>query len=350
MAIYGKDMTFGMFMLNSVPPWKTAHQELKDELEQIVLGDELGFHSAWVAEHNARVYGVVSSAPVYLAAAAAKTKQIKLGTAVVRLPLYNPLKLAEDLALVDVVSDGRLYVGVGKGYDDLEFAAYNEDYSQRDEKYLESLKVLKNAFQNDRVTHKGKYYDIQDVPTYPRPVQQPTPPFFVMISSSDSSVVKAAEQGHSIILGQFPDWNNTRHKIDLYRKTALAAGYSEEYVNEAIARSGKLFNFYVAEDTQQAIDEYEKGLMWYMDTRDNRGMFGFSYERQSYEYFLNHKSVIVGSPEKVTADIKQFREETGLNHMICWFNCGGQPQDKVLHSMRLFAKEVMPHFENSMTV
>ena len=345
MSQLGQGMTFGVFMLNSVPPWKSPAEELKDELEQIKVADELGFHSVWVAEHNARRYGIVSSAQVYLAAAAAQTKKIKLGTAVVRLPLHHPLKLAEDLALIDVISDGRLYIGVGKGYDPLEFAAYNVDFNERDEMYKESLDLLKNALENQFVTHRGKYYNVNNVETFPKPVQKPMPPIFVMISRSDSSVINAAKQGHSIILGQFSDWDDCKRKIELYRETAISAGYSKEYVEEAIARSGKLFNLYCAEDTRQAQDEYEKGVMWYMGVRDNRSMFGFSRETQPYEYYLNHRSVIVGSPEKVTKDLQEFREHTGLNHVICWFNCGGQPQQQTLKSMKLFAEQVMPHFE-----
>ena len=103
------NMKFGLFFLNSVAPWKTDAEELRDGLEQIKVADELGFDSAWIAEHNARKYGVVSSTAVYMAAAASQTKQIKLGSAVSRLPLHHPLQVAEDMALVDVISDGRLY-------------------------------------------------------------------------------------------------------------------------------------------------------------------------------------------------------------------------------------------------
>lgn len=346
MTAAGNGMTFGLFLLNSVPPWKTDRAEILDGLEQIKLADELGFHSAWIAEHNARVYGVVTSAPVYLAAAAAQTKRIRLGSAVVRLPLYNPVKLAEELSFVDVVSNGRLYIGVGKGYDDLEFAAYNVDYNQRDEMYLEALDILKTALNNERVSYSGKYYNVQDIHTYPRPVQKPTPPIFVMVSRNDSSIVNAAKQGHSFILGG-RDYEDANRKIRIYRETALAAGYSDEYVDETVARSGKLVNVYVAETTEQAIQEYEQGLMWYMDARQNRGQFGFSYEKQSYDYYVMHGNVIIGSPEKVTEGIKEFKRKTGMNHIVCWFNCGGQPQEQVLRSLRLFAREVMPHFEHA---
>jgi alkanesulfonate monooxygenase SsuD/methylene tetrahydromethanopterin reductase-like flavin-dependent oxidoreductase (luciferase family) len=168
-----KKMSFGLFFLNSVSPWKTDAEEIRNGLEQIRLADELGFESAWVAEHNARSYGVVTSASVYLAAAAAQTKNIKLGTAVARLPLHHPLQLAEELNLVDVISNGRLYVGVGKGYDPLEFSAYNIDYEERHEKFTESLDILKAALNQPVVSYSGKFFNFNDISVYPRPVQSP---------------------------------------------------------------------------------------------------------------------------------------------------------------------------------
>ncbi|RNF39805.1 LLM class flavin-dependent oxidoreductase [Planococcus salinus] len=345
MTELGKDMTFGLFYLNSVAPWKTDAEELRNGLDQIKLADELGYHAAWIAEHNARAYGVVSSTAVYLSAAAAMTKNIKLGSAVSRLPLHHPLKLAEDMALVDVISDGRLYLGVGKGYDKLEYDAYNEDFDERHDKYLESLDIVTTALQNDVVTYSGKFYDIQDIKVYPRPVQESGPPIFVMVSGNDNSIINAAKQGHSFMLGGIKN-DDTKHKIALYKSSALESGLSQEYVDDAVARSGKLLFCHVAETTEQAQAEYKHGLEWYMSERDNRPTFGvISRERGiDYDSFLKSENTLVGSPEKVIADIERYKEETGLNNIILWMNIGGQPQEQVLKSMKLFSEQVMPHF------
>lgn len=351
MAVLGKDMTFGLFFLNSVAPWKTDAEELRDGLEQIKAADKLGFHSAWIAEHNARLYGVVSSTSVYLAAAAAQTSKIKLGSAVSRLPLHHPLQLAEDMALVDVISDGRLYLGVGKGYDALEFEAYNIDFEDRHDKYLESLDILTTALKNPRVTYSGKFYDIKDIPVYPRPVQPSGPPIFVMVSGNDQSMVNAAKQGHSFVLGGITN-DDTNHKIQLYKRTALESGLSEEYVSNAVARSGKLLFCHVAETTEQAQEEYRQGLEWYMSERDNRPTFGVVKREKhlDYDQFLQSDNAIIGSPEKVIEDIQNYKEVTGLNNTILWMNIGGQPQQQVLKSMELFSEKVLPHFneKNSM--
>ena len=345
MTTQGK-MNFGLFFLNSISPWKTDAEELKDGLEQIREADKLGYDAAWVAEHNARSYGVVTSASVYLAAAAAQTTKIKLGTAVVRLPLHHPLQVAEELNLVDIVSDGRLYIGVGKGYDILEFEAYNIDFEDRHDRFTESLEVLKAALTQKVVSHAGKYFNFSDIPVYPRPVQQPGPPIFVMVSGNDGTIINAAKEGYSFFFGGLRH-SDVLNKLALYRETALTAGYTAEQVEERIGRSGKLMFVYVAETTEQAQREYGEGLEWYMSVRDNRPTFS-SADRDrnlTYEQFLSHENTIVGSPEKVTADINHFREKTGMNNMICWMNIGGQRQHNVLKSMRLFSEQVMPHFQ-----
>jgi alkanesulfonate monooxygenase SsuD/methylene tetrahydromethanopterin reductase-like flavin-dependent oxidoreductase (luciferase family) len=345
MAVLGKDMTFGLFFLNSVAPWKTDAEELRNGLDQIKLADELGFHSAWIAEHNARAYGVVSSTAVYLSAAAAMTKNIKLGSAVSRLPLHHPLQLAEDMALVDVISDGRLYLGVGKGYDKLEFDAYNADFEDRHDRYLESLDILTTALQNPTVNYSGKFFDIKDIPVYPRPIQNPRPPIFVMVSGNDASMINAAKQGHSFVLGGIKN-DDTKHKIGLYREHALDSGLPQEYVEEAVARSGKLLFCFVGETTEEAQEDYRQGLEWYMSERDNRPTFGvISRDREvDYDSFLQSENTLVGSPEKVIKDIERYKQETGLNNIILWMNIGGQQQEKVEKSMKLFSEKVMPHF------
>jgi alkanesulfonate monooxygenase SsuD/methylene tetrahydromethanopterin reductase-like flavin-dependent oxidoreductase (luciferase family) len=339
------EMSFGLFFLNSKSPFKSEAEELRNGLEQIKAGDEFGFHSAWIAEHNARDYGVVTSSTVYLAAAAAQTKRIRLGSAVARLPLHHPMQLAEEMTLVDVISNGRLYVGVGKGYDKLEFEAYNVDFDDRHAKFEESLDVLKAALYNPRISYSGKFFNFEDIPIYPRPIQQPGPPVFVMVSQNDASIINAAKDGYSFVLGGIKN-DDTLHKIDLYRQTALAAGYSEEFVNEAMARSGKLLFVYCAETTEQAYEEYKEGLMWYMSERDNRPVFGVVQRDKvlDYDAFLQSENAIIGSPEKVRKDIEKFQKETGLNNIICWMNIGGQPNDRVINSMKLFSEEVIPYF------
>ncbi|HLF70780.1 MAG TPA: LLM class flavin-dependent oxidoreductase [Dehalococcoidia bacterium] len=338
-------MNFGTFHLYSLPPWSTASEVVNGELEQARWSEDLGFSEAWLAEHNGRVYGIVGSLSITAAALAATTKRIRIGAAVTRLPLHHPLQTAEDLALVDVLSNGRFDWGIGKGYDPLEFESYGVDFDEREERWAEALDIVLRTWRDGRIQHEGKFWQIPETELFPKPVQKPHPPVYLMVTKSDESVLYAAKRLYPVIFGQGPDWDDAKRKVQLYRSTALEAGHSTEAIDAVASRFAQLKQVHLAQDTQTARDEYEKGLMWYFATSANRGMYGFNQEPQPYDYYLHHRSVILGTPEAVGDQIEEFRDYTGINNIVCWFNCGGQPSDQVRRSMALFAEKVMPRFQ-----
>ncbi len=339
-----KPMSFSTFHLYSLPPWMTEEEMVHNEIEQAVWLEQLGFEEAWLAEHNARAYGVVGSLQITAAALAARTTRIRIGAAVTRLPLHHPLHTAEDLALVDVISGGRFDWGIGKGYDPLEFSTYGVPFEERDGRWEEALEIVLMAWRDGRVAYEGKYWNIPETEVFPKTVQKPHPPVFLMVTQSDSSVVFAAKRLLPVIFGQGPDWDNAKGKMELYRETARRAGFTEEAIGKAVSRIAQLKQVHVAPTTKQARDEYEKGLMWYFSISANRGMFGFNIEPQPYDYYLNHRSVILGTAEQVADQMEQYRDYTGINNIVCWFNCGGQPHGQVRRSMESFAEKVTPRF------
>ena len=160
-------MKFGTFHLYSQPPWFTEQEMISQELEQARWLEDLGFDEAWLAEHNARVYGIVGSLQITAAALAATTKRIRIGAAVTRLPLHHPLHTAEDLALVDVLSNGRFDWGFGKGYDPLEFETYGVDFEEREGRWEEALDIVLRAWRDGRIAHKGKFWTIPETELFP---------------------------------------------------------------------------------------------------------------------------------------------------------------------------------------
>jgi alkanesulfonate monooxygenase SsuD/methylene tetrahydromethanopterin reductase-like flavin-dependent oxidoreductase (luciferase family) len=338
-------MGFSTFHLFSLPEWMTDQEVITSEIEQGQWLEELGFDEAWLAEHNARVYGIVGSLQITAAALAATTKRIRIGAAVTRLPLHHPLHTAEDLALVDVLSNGRFDWGIGKGYDPLEFETYGIPFEERDERWEEALEIVLTAWREGRICHEGQYWTIPETELFPKPVQRPHPPVFLMVTQSDSSAVFAGRRLLPIILGQGPDWDNAKYKLDLYRRSAEEAGHSKADIEATMGRIAQLKQIHVAPTTAQARDEYEHGMMWYFATSANRGMFGFNKEPQPYDYYLNHRSTILGTAEQVSDQIEEYRAYTGINNIVCWFNCGGQPRDQVRRSMETFAERVMPRFQ-----
>src|SRR5688572_1605666 len=217
-------MGFGTFHLFSRPEWMSDSDVVQAELDQGRWSEELGFDEAWFAEHNGRVYGIAGSLQVTMAALAATTKRIRVGAAVTRLPLHHPLHTAEDLALVDVLSEGRFDWGIGKGYDPLEFASYDVDFNERDERWEEALEIILTAWRDGRIAYEGKHWTIPETELFPKPIQRPHPPAFLMVTRSDDSVIFAAKRLFPVIFGQWPDWDDVKSKVDLYRMTAREAG------------------------------------------------------------------------------------------------------------------------------
>ena len=336
---------FGSFHLFSLPDTKSDRDVVRDEVEEGQWLDELGFDEVWLGEHNARVYGMVGSLQVPAAALAATTKRLRIGASVTRLPLHHPLHTAEDLALVDVISNGRFDWGIGKGYDPHEFETYGVPFEERDARWQEALDIVFSAWRDGRICHEGTYWTIPETELFPKPIQRPHPPAFLMVTRSDESVCFAARRLLPVILGQWPDWDDARHKLELYRTTALEAGHSPEQIDAVMTRFGQLRQVHVASTYEQAKEEYRDGLMWYFATRNNRGMFGFSHQPQPYDYYLQHRSTMLGTPDQVADQIAEYREYTGVNNIICWFNCGGQPHQQVRRAMELFAAKVMPRLQ-----
>ncbi|WP_029089432.1 LLM class flavin-dependent oxidoreductase [Brevibacterium album] len=340
---------FGIFCLTNVPDWTTEREAVHKNLEQIRLADELGFEEAWVAEHNARQYGIISSSQVLLAACAGTTKNIRLGSGVTRLPMNHPLKLAEDFSLLDVISDGRLNFGIGKAYDLLEFQAYDIDPDERDERYQETFDIIMEGWRNGRISYQGKHFRVPgrgeqatEIQLMPMPLQKPHPPVFVMVSQTEASLRNAAREGFAFVLGQMPTWEDMARLVNIYREEARDAGRSYDEIDELVARSSQLKAIHVSDDRATAAREYEQGLMWYLSILSNRAKVGLGLNELSFQDYLDKGAIILGSSDDVAQQLEDYKKATGIGGLVGWFDAGSQPQEQVLRSMTKFAQEVRP--------
>ena len=340
---------FGIFLLTNVPEWSNDHEAVHKNLAQIKAADELGYEYAWVAEHNARRYGIIASAQLLLAAAASTTQNIRLGSGVSRLPMHHPLRLAEDYALVDVLSNGRLDFGIGKAYDLLEFQSYDIPATERDERYEEIFEIVMQAWKTGHVKYKGKHFQVpgegdqaESIELFPKPVQKPHPPVYVMVSESEDSLRGAARQGFSFVLGQRPSRDDVKRLVELYRVEGRTAGHSFDDIDANIARAAQLKAIHVSDDFATAKAEYEKGYMWYVNILSNRAKVGLGIRDLSYDEYIQNESIIMGSSDDVAEKLADFTSYTGLGGMVGWFDAGSQPQEQVLRSMKKFAEEVRP--------
>lgn len=340
---------FGIFLLTNVPEWSTDTEAIHKNVEQIKHADALGFEHAWVAEHNGRRYGIIASVQLILAAASTVTTNIRLGAAVSRLPMHHPLKLAEDYALVDVLSNGRVDFGIGKAYDPLEFQAYGIPMSERDERYEEIFEIVMQAWNTGQVKYHGKHYQvpgpgdvIESVELHPKPIQDPHPPVYVMVSQTEESLRNAARRGFSFVLGQLPTWDEVKRLIGVYREEARGAGFSYDEIDAIVARASQLKAIHVSDDFATARSEYEKGYMWYVNILSNRAKVGLGIKEYAYDEYIENKAIIIGSADDVAEQLSKFHKQTGIGGLVGWFDAGSQPQEQVLRSMSLFADRVRP--------
>jgi alkanesulfonate monooxygenase SsuD/methylene tetrahydromethanopterin reductase-like flavin-dependent oxidoreductase (luciferase family) len=252
------------------------------------------------------------------------------------------LTLAQNLAFVDQLSNGRLDWGIGKGYDSFEFTTYGVPFEEREERWEEVLDAVLTMWKTGRSGYEGKFTQCADAPMYLMPLQKPRPQVYLCVSKSDESVKVAARKLYPVAFGQGPSWSDARHKLELYAETASEAGYSDDAIRGALSRCAQTKHIHVGDTTEQAIEEARGPMSWFYSELGNRAMFGFDLGDNPFEYYLNHGGVILGSPEKVLNDLGEFAEQSGIQNVICFFNCGGAPYGSVVESMHRFAEHVMP--------
>ena len=346
-------MKFGLF---SHVPWPedVAPSQVVDNItEEFVVGEELGFDSGWLAEHHFSRYGLGSASLMLLANIAARTKKLRLGTAVIIPPLHHPVRLAEDTATLDLLSGGRLDAGFGRGQGGYEYAGYSVDHDESQLRFQESIQIIEGLWTTRNFSYEGKHFQVQNANLVPPPVQQPHPPMYIAATRTRETQDFAAASGHSGIIGVVLD---TTDGLDLCYQ--LVEGASEAGKPMDIGGIPFFRYFYVGETEEQARRDSEAALNWTMDVNQWRRTYQRGSEvydslddflrtrtelPPSFDYLSEHRAFI-GNPEQIIAKIRAL-QDAGIGYFGCNFSFGGMPQDKVLKSMELFAREVMPEFE-----
>ncbi|WP_048601760.1 LLM class flavin-dependent oxidoreductase [Rubeoparvulum massiliense] len=336
-------MEFGLFtVFDNYKNYKegferTPEQLLNEVLEQSILADRLGYDATWFAEHHFSEYGILTTPQTFFAVVAAKTQNIRLGTAIVTLPFKNPIQVAEDYALLDVLSNGRLNLGLGSGYLPHEFAGFNVDGKDKALRFNDSLAVIEKAWKGERFSHQGDYYQFTDIKLEVIPKQKEVPLWIGTLSNLGASYV--GKMGYSISGVPYVACNSIselKEIIDNYKENYRRAGHDEEKITVSLA-----LHTYVAETREEAIATAKPHLDLYLDTR----MYGKSAK---YEDLRDREQVLIGAPEDVITMLKKY-QEAGCDHIMMLMNFGGLPHEKVIKSMELVAQKVMPAFQKSQT-
>jgi luciferase family oxidoreductase group 1 len=352
-------MRFGMLHLFENPIEKTEHEIIHEQMRLMRAAEDLNFDSVWPAEHHFTEYGYCASPALSLAAIANETSRIRLGTGIVVLPLNHPLRVAEDYAFLDHLSEGRVDLGIGRGYQPLEFERYGVDQTTTRTQFDEALQVIRQAWTEGRVDFEGEHYRFRDVPVRPQPQQQPHPPIWMAALSAETFEI-AGSYGLNLLFGSVfgltPEAAELR-RADYYRGLRKA-GHSTE------GRSaGCLTMIYVADTMEQAREEFREAVIWYYRTiaqyvAPSKGHAAVkSYEMYtdfrdlassaSWEQLLEREAVICGNPDYAIEKLAELQQSYGFTDLLCWTRLGGLDQRKVLHSMELMSDKVMPQLRNA---
>ncbi|MBT3536040.1 MAG: LLM class flavin-dependent oxidoreductase [Rhodospirillaceae bacterium] len=351
-------MKFGMMYLFSEYGSIPQSQVFKEFIEEVELAEELGFDSIWLPEHHFSVYGILGDTLTMAAAIAQRTKKIKIGTAVVLLPLNHPVRVAEQAALVDCLSDGRLLLGVGRAYQPGEFGGFGISPDTSRERFFEAMDILLKCFKGEKFSHSGEFWTVDDVELYPRPVQDPYPPIY-MAAVSPPSYQLAAKHGLSILRApRFTSMNVVQEQFAEYTKYMRDAGRDPLAMDQPM-----LMQTFVAETEKEAKKTAEVHAIWYHELFQKvlPGAPGKKIHK-GYEIYdvvrKNHAKVTYddlaewgsafGDPEQVADRIVTYAQEAGVNHWMAEMKFGGMSHEDTMRSMRLFATEVMPRVNDKM--
>jgi alkanesulfonate monooxygenase SsuD/methylene tetrahydromethanopterin reductase-like flavin-dependent oxidoreductase (luciferase family) len=310
---------------------RTVGELYRELLEQVQAAEELGFDSFWVAEHHFHEYGAIPSPPVWLAAAAERTRRIRLGVAVSVLPLRDPLHVAEDYAMVDVLSGGRLCFGAGSGYLVHEFAGHGIDPAQKRERFDEALAIVLEAWRGNRFSFAGRHYRVDEVQLNVIPVQRPHPPVWVAVLRYEAAPF-VARKGFPIMMVPYA---TTEDLEELYRATAgfrrafVEAGHPADRLDLPFA-----LHTYVTDSRAAAAAEAGEAMDRYVRTR-------LYAKQRSYETLLAKNLLVTGSPDDCIRTLRLY-QAAGMTHLLAMVNYGGLPAGRVLRSMERLAREVAP--------
>ncbi|MGB9295216.1 MAG: LLM class flavin-dependent oxidoreductase [Pseudolabrys sp.] len=305
-----------------------------------VEAEALGFHSSFSVEHHFSGWNQVSSTLMLLAALATKTTTLRLGTAVIVPPWHNPILLAEEAATLDLLSRGRLDLGVGKGYRHSEFKGFQIAPEEAEARFEEALEVMTRAWtMRQRFSHKGRFWHFEDVIVEPPPAQAPHPPLWVA-AGNPHSIKRAAARGFNLILDQYASPATLGERIAIYKEERQANGLGFDPMQVTVARQ-----LYIAKDkadkeaalVRQA--EYTKRTI--NVSRDPSAKSGSHVLAYADRAGATEENALYGTPDEIVGMIEALRN-AGVAYVLLTI-AGGADQ------LRRFAREVMPAFTHEAT-
>ena len=362
-------MKFGMFFIGSSTDVGDNAKALREVLDQIVYAEELGYDAVWFAEHHSS-YGMLGSPAVIMAAAAKRTTRIRLGIAVSVLPFHNPVSVAEEYAMVDVLSGGRLDFAVGRGNQALEYHMMQADRDNSKTVFWEALEVIQGLWASEGdFSYSGQHFNFTNIRCYPRPLQNPVPTWVAAVTQGTFD--ETARRGYPIMTAGGQTGGGMEQVVanqNQARQALIATGANAAEIVLPMA-----MNTYIAATPQQARDEF-RDAMWTQsklipvnpfaaatpqvaEASEKPDFAAYAKAAAELRTFSNTPDAYIDNaiakggilctdPAGARAQLRTLQETMGLDYFIAPTNLGGLDDARVRESMRLFAEEVMPAFQD----
>jgi alkanesulfonate monooxygenase SsuD/methylene tetrahydromethanopterin reductase-like flavin-dependent oxidoreductase (luciferase family) len=317
-------------------------RQYEERLRLIELYEWAGFHAYHVAEHHGTPLGSAPSPGLFLAAVAQRTEKLRFGPLAYPLGLYHPLRLIEEICMLDTMSDGRLELGVGRGASPYEAGFFGVEPGSNQERFDEVLEIMLKGLGTSKLSHTGKFFTFKDVPLVLQPIQRPHPPLWHVTRSLDSA-------GRLAALGC---------NVALALPTRDAGAFIQRYIAAwtALGRDpadmpfvGNTRNVVVLDTDRDAIAIARRAFhVWYESMvhlwRANGVELPRAVSSPDFDETVEQGYIVAGSPATVRDHLLRERQESGINYFICRFACGDLSFEESARSVRLFAREIMPAF------
>ena len=349
-------MRFGMFDTIRWHEDVSGEDTINNALEQVEFADSLGIQDIWLGEHHFSRHGILSGIFSFMGAVAARTKQARIGTSIVVLPFHNPVQVAEESAIIDIISNGRFNLGVGAGYQAQEFHGMGVDITKSREMFKEYLEVVVKCWEDEPLNYQGEFVNIENIWVIPKPVQKPGPPLYIAVSTSPESVDYAAQLGIPILVGgPTTTLGQTPQVVKMWHERMEHYGNPHEHIDLPVSA-----NVYVAPTMEEAENDIQ-GLEAKINEEfhrignpaDKDGNFPANYkhwvhrdrDRKTSAERARKEGIrpLVGTPEVVCERLEILRSK-GINRIFGKFGAAGLELEKSLRCIEMFATEVMPEF------
>jgi alkanesulfonate monooxygenase SsuD/methylene tetrahydromethanopterin reductase-like flavin-dependent oxidoreductase (luciferase family) len=351
-------MEFGHFCLPTYFPDVDGDVGLlmRRWLDLLTESEALGFDYLWVNEHHFDSYGgLIPSPPTMLAALSQRTTRARLGTSIIVLPLHNPIKIAEQLAMVDLMSGGRVEFGIGRGFVEFDYDRLGVSRDDAQMRMYEQLEVILKSWSGEPFTHEGQFYSYPKLEVWPRPEQRPYPPIWLSCSRTPASFEWAGRMGYSILTIPYIGVEPLAAMSRIYRDAWDDAGHPADK-----RRIGAHFHCVLSDSAKEAREigreAWRRYLLATTHTRDRQRMDRDGPAAPSQgpgdqtppdiDRMVEELRTIACTPDEAVTLLERAQDTLGFTHCDCTFYFGGVTYDQAQRSMRLFANEVIPRLKN----